>query len=36
MRFAILLTLALLPIAPADEPKKAEWVPLFNGKNLDG
>ena len=36
MRFAILLTLALLPIAPADEPKKGEWVPLFNGKNLDG
>jgi hypothetical protein len=35
---AIALGLALAaPAAPAQEPKKdPEWVPLFNGKNLDG
>ncbi|HUR54728.1 MAG TPA: DUF1080 domain-containing protein [Gemmataceae bacterium] len=41
MRFAILLALALLPTLRAGEPNAAEtcqteWVPLFNGKNLDG
>lgn len=25
-----------LPAAPADEKKDGDWVPLFNGKNLDG
>ena len=25
-----------LPVASGDEPKEKEWVPLFNGKNLDG
>jgi hypothetical protein len=34
---AVLLLPALTPAAPAEEPKKdADWVPLFNGKNLDG
>jgi hypothetical protein len=43
LRVAILLltpvsALVALPFpAPAEEPKdKGEWVPLFNGKNLDG
>lgn len=40
-RAAVLLLTAVsaypLPTAPAEEPKdKGEWVPLFNGKNLDG
>ena len=25
-----------LPVAPAADAKDGEWVPLFNGKNLDG
>jgi hypothetical protein len=30
--------LAIVPLVPAQEPKKdaAEWIQLFNGKNLDG
>ena len=32
---ALLSTLAL-SIGGAGEPKKSEWIPLFNGKNLDG
>lgn len=35
---AVLALAALVPLAPADEPKPTDdgWVPLFNGKNLDG
>ena len=34
---AVLPFFALVPSSPTEEPKKdAEWVPLFNGKNLDG
>ena len=44
LRLAVLLLTPLsalvalpLPISSAEEPKdKADWVPLFNGKNLDG
>ena len=33
----LLVPLLLVPAVPAQEPKAdADWVPLFNGKNLDG
>ncbi len=31
-----LLSSLMLSIGGAGEPKKSEWIPLFNGKNLDG
>jgi hypothetical protein len=31
-----LLCLAFAPIRAADEPAGKDWIPLFNGKNLDG
>ena len=40
LRLALITSLAflaLVPALPAEEPKKdTDWVPLFNGKNLDG
>jgi Domain of Unknown Function (DUF1080) len=38
LSLAIVALAVALPAAPADEPKPKDdgWVPLFNGKNLDG
>jgi len=34
-RFAFLVT-AALPVCAQEKPAPSDWIPLFNGRNLDG